>query len=43
VKYKTYADETYYVYGRDNRRQLLLDMLEWFDLYLKDGATSVVW
>ena len=38
VQYRTYPNETYYVYGRENRRQLLLDMLEWFDRYLKDAS-----
>ena len=39
VKYKVYPGESYYVTGRDNSRQVLLDMLEWFDRYLKDGIT----
>jgi dipeptidyl aminopeptidase/acylaminoacyl peptidase len=38
VQYRTYPDETYYVNGRANQRQLLLDMLEWFDRYLKDTS-----
>ncbi len=37
VKYKIYPGESYYVTGRENSRQVLLDMLEWFDRYLKDG------
>ena len=41
VQYRTYPNEAYYVYGRENRRQLLLDMLEWFDRYLKDGAATL--
>lgn len=40
VKYTTYPNESYYVYGRANQRQVLLDMLDWFDRYLKDGATN---
>lgn len=40
VKYTTYPNETYYVNGRDNQRQVLLDMLDWFDRYLKDGASG---
>jgi dipeptidyl aminopeptidase/acylaminoacyl peptidase len=40
VKYTTYPNETYYVYGRENQRQVLLDMLDWFDRYLKDGASG---
>lgn len=39
VQYKTYPNETYYVNGRANQRQLLLDMLAWFDRYLKDGTS----
>jgi dipeptidyl aminopeptidase/acylaminoacyl peptidase len=38
VKYKTYPNETYYISGRDNSRQLLLDMLEFFDQYLKEAS-----
>jgi dipeptidyl aminopeptidase/acylaminoacyl peptidase len=41
LQYKTYPNETYYVNGRANQRQLLLDMLEWFDRYLKDAAAPV--
>jgi dipeptidyl aminopeptidase/acylaminoacyl peptidase len=37
VRYKTYPNETYYVYGRENIKQMLQDMLEFFDTYLKDG------
>jgi dipeptidyl aminopeptidase/acylaminoacyl peptidase len=40
VKYKTYPNETYYVNGRENQRQLLLDMLAWFDRYLGDGTAT---
>jgi len=36
VMYQTYPGETYYISGRENNRQLLLDMLEFFDRYLKD-------
>lgn len=35
-KYKTYRPEPFYVLSRANRRQMLLDMLEFFDQYLKD-------
>ncbi len=38
VRYKTYPNETYYVYGRENTKQMLQDMLEFFDTYLKDGV-----
>lgn len=34
--YKTYPNENYYVYKRENRRSMLLDMREFFDRYLKD-------
>ncbi|MSR02942.1 MAG: S9 family peptidase [Gemmatimonadetes bacterium] len=37
VKYKVYPGETYYVGGRENSKQVLLDLLEWFDQYLKDS------
>ena len=37
VKYKTYPGETYYIAGRENAKQVLLDMLEFFDQYLRDG------
>ncbi len=38
VKVKTYPGESYYVTGRENSKQVLLDLLEWFDLYLRDGV-----
>lgn len=34
-RYRTYPGETYYVAGRENRRQLLLDMEMFLDHYLK--------
>ena len=37
VKYKVYPGETYYVTGRENSKQVLLDLLDWFDRYLKDS------
>ncbi len=41
-RYKAYHGETFYIRGRENTRQLLLDMLAFFDEYLKDdGAESV--
>jgi len=40
VKYKTYPGETYYVSGKENNRQLLLDMLDFFDQYLKTGVPA---
>ena len=43
--YKTYPNENYYVNNPVNQRQMFLDMLEFFDQYLKDrpagrGAVS---
>lgn len=35
-RYKAYSGENYYVRGSKNRRQMLLDMLEFFDQFLKD-------
>ena len=40
VEYKKYPGETYYVYGRENVKEMLGDMLEFFDRYLKDGSTD---
>ena len=37
-RYKTYPNESYYVYGRENTKHKLQDMLEFFDQFLKDGA-----
>ena len=34
-QYKTYPNENYYVYGKANRRQMLLDMLDFFEQFLK--------
>jgi len=36
VRSKVYQGENYYVSGRANTRQMLLDMLEFFDQYLRD-------
>jgi dipeptidyl aminopeptidase/acylaminoacyl peptidase len=38
VRYQTYPNETYYVYGRANTKEMLQDMLTFFDTYLKDGV-----
>ncbi len=35
-EYKSYKGETFYVRSRANTRQMLLDMLEFFDRYLKN-------
>ncbi len=35
-RYKGYPGEPFYVRSRENRRQMLLDMLDFFDQYLKD-------
>jgi dipeptidyl aminopeptidase/acylaminoacyl peptidase len=40
VEYKAYPGETYYVYGRENTRQMLQDMLGFFDRYLKDPSAD---
>jgi dipeptidyl aminopeptidase/acylaminoacyl peptidase len=39
-RYKTYPNETYYVRGRANRRQMLLDMKTFFDQFLKDRVVT---
>ncbi|MDR5696600.1 MAG: S9 family peptidase [Armatimonadota bacterium] len=39
-RYKVYPNENYYVLSTPNVRQMLLDMLEWFDLYLRDRAPA---
>lgn len=39
-KHKAYSPETFYVSSRVNRRQMLLDMLEFFDQYLKGNGAS---
>lgn len=39
-RYKTYEDENYYVLGRANRRQMTLDMLDFFDQFLRDDITN---
>jgi dipeptidyl aminopeptidase/acylaminoacyl peptidase len=35
-RYKTYPNENYYVNGAANQRQMFVDLLEFFNLYLKD-------
>ncbi|MBI4501715.1 MAG: S9 family peptidase [Gemmatimonadetes bacterium] len=40
VAYQKYPNETYYVYRTDNTRQMLQDMLAFFDLYLKDQSAA---
>mgnify|MGYP003864762227 CR=1 FL=1 len=40
VEYKAYPGETYYVYGRENTKQMLQDMLGFFDRYLKDRSVD---
>ena len=35
-EYTTYPNENYYVRGKSNRRQMLLDMLDFFSRFLKD-------
>ncbi len=36
VRHRVYPNENYYVRGRENRRQMLLDILEFLDATLKD-------
>lgn len=40
VRYKTYPNEGYYVYGRENTKEMLQDMLAFFEAYLKDGISG---
>lgn len=40
VRYKTYPDETYYVYGRENTKTMLQDTLDFLDAFLKDGISG---
>ena len=39
-RYQTYPNENYYVSSLANQRQMFLDMLEFFDLYLRDRKTA---
>jgi dipeptidyl aminopeptidase/acylaminoacyl peptidase len=39
-RYETYEDENYYVLGKANRRRMTLDMLDFFDQFLKDGIKA---
>ena len=39
-RYETYEDENYYVLGKANRRRMTLDMLDFFDQFLKDSNTA---
>jgi dipeptidyl aminopeptidase/acylaminoacyl peptidase len=36
-RHKAYPNENYYIRGRENVRQMLLDVAEFFDQYLKDA------
>ncbi|MCZ8205307.1 alpha/beta fold hydrolase [Gemmatimonas sp.] len=40
VEYRKYPNETYYVYGRENTKAMLEEMLDFFDRYLKDGSVD---
>jgi dipeptidyl aminopeptidase/acylaminoacyl peptidase len=40
VHYKVYPGETYYVTGRENSRQVLLDILAFLNQYLRDGPAA---
>ena len=37
-RHKPYPNENYYVRSRENRRQMLLDMLDFFNAFLKDAG-----
>ncbi len=39
-RYKTYPGETYYVYGKANSKQVMLDMLDFFEQFLRGAATA---
>jgi dipeptidyl aminopeptidase/acylaminoacyl peptidase len=39
-RHKGYPNENYYVRSRVNRRQMLLDMLQFFDEFLKDAVVE---
>ncbi len=38
VEYRKYGGETYYVYGRENTKHMLGEMIDFFDRYLKDPS-----
>ena len=40
-EYTTYPNENYYVRGKANRRQMMLDMLDFFGRFLKDEMVSL--
>src|SRR6185295_11724073 len=40
VRYKAYKGETFYIRTQANTKQMLLDMLEFFDQYLRDKVVS---
>jgi dipeptidyl aminopeptidase/acylaminoacyl peptidase len=40
-RYKTYPGEGYYVSGRENSKQVLIDMLAFFNEFLKDGVIDL--
>jgi dipeptidyl aminopeptidase/acylaminoacyl peptidase len=39
-RHKAYPNENYYVRSRENERQLLLDMLQFFDEFLRDAVVE---
>jgi dipeptidyl aminopeptidase/acylaminoacyl peptidase len=39
-RHTAYPNENYYVRSRANRRQMLFDMLDFFDMFLKDEGGS---
>ena len=40
-RYKAYPNENYYVRGKANTREMLVDMLNFFDFYLKGKHTEL--
>jgi hypothetical protein len=40
VKWKAYPNENFYVMSLANTRQMLLDMLDFFNQYLKDKVVT---
>lgn len=42
-RHEAYPNENYYVRSRTNRRQMLLDMLDFFDQFLKNGVVDSSW
>lgn len=39
-EYKAYPNENYYVYSKENRKQMLIDIHDFLDRFLKDGVIT---